>query len=353
MKTVQVPLGNRSYSIIIGHGVLAQLKLFLHQKFPGVTPIILTNPRVYRLHGHYVERTLGSSRVHWLIIPDGEKFKNLATVASLYNKLLKLGATRQSVLIAFGGGVIGDIGGFVAATFLRGIPYLQLPTTLLAQVDSSVGGKTGIDLDQGKNLVGAFYQPRFVLIDTTFLQTLPLRQLRCGLSEVVKYGCINSPTLFKYLETHPGPLLTKQPDALAKIIAQSVSIKANVVSRDEQEAGLRAILNFGHTLGHAIESLGGYQKVLHGEAVSMGMVYSTLYSHKLRLCTEITLNRLVALLKELGLPTKWPRHSPQNYLKKVLNDKKRTPSALNFIAIKKIGEVKIIPVSPKHLLGYL
>ncbi len=257
------------------------------------------------------------------------------------------------MLIALGGGVVGDICGFVAATYLRGIPFIQVPTTLLAQVDSSVGGKTGVDLPEGKNLIGAFYQPKLVLIDTDFLKTLPKRELICGFSEVIKYGILWDADFFKFLEQKSVSLLKLNPKDCETIIERSCAIKALIVSRDEKENGLRALLNLGHTLGHAIETLSGYSKYLHGEGVAMGMVYAALLSKQLGYLSAPQVNRICDLITSFGLPTDWPRLSSAKYRQAIERDKKSIGKKINYVAIKKIGRAFLLPLSPQEIVRYI
>lgn len=351
MKIIRVSLGKLSYPILIGKGIIKNLHSNLKKYLDLQNIIILTNPKIQKLYQKKINSIFkNKSTYHWLTIPEGENHKNLQTVEKLYHRLLALGANRKTGLIALGGGVIGDIAGFVAATYMRGIPYIQVPTTLLAQVDSSVGGKTGVDLPEGKNLVGSFYQPRFVLIDTDFLSTLPDREFLCGLSEVIKYGIIWDSVLFSFIEKNGKRILSHHPASLAKIIARSCEIKAHIVSRDEKEAGLRALLNFGHTLGHAVEALSGYQKIHHGEAVARGMVYATHLSSHLGLSTPQEVPRIKNLLEKIGLPTQLPSYLRNAYQRAVAKDKKSVGEKINFIALKKIGKVVIHPLTPQKIV---
>jgi 3-dehydroquinate synthase len=252
-------------------------------------------------------------------------------------------------VIALGGGVIGDLAGYAAATYLRGLPLIQVPTTLLAQVDSSVGGKTGVNLREGKNLVGAFYQPSLVVADIQTLKSLPPRQLRAGLSEVVKYGMIADSELFGYIESHLDQVLRGEEEPLAFLVARSCAIKAKVVEQDEREEGLRAILNFGHTVGHAIEAATGYRRLLHGEAVAIGMVVATALSVMRGLCAEDDLQRLRSLLRRIGLPTISPIELP-TILKSISYDKKIKNNMIYFVLTKGVGHVTVAPISDRHEL---
>lgn len=357
MKTIRVPLGSRSYDITIGRGAVRGLPRGLKRQFPSGRFVILTNRTIARLYRSKIDRILagahGSAPPRWIVIPDGERHKNLKTVSRIYDRLVGLNADRKTGLVALGGGVVGDIGGFVAATWLRGIPYVQVPTTLLAQVDSGVGGKTGVDLASGKNLVGAFYQPAWVCIDTDFLRTLPRREFLCGLAEVVKYGVIRDKPFFRFLEKNIGKILHLDHNALVHVIGRSLAIKAGIVSRDERESGLRSLLNFGHTLGHAIETLSGYGKIRHGEAISAGMVYSAVLSYERGLCNMGAVDRIYNLLQRIGLPVRWPACAKKRYARIIAVDKKGEGEKIRYIGIRGIGRVVVLPLTVKEIVRYL
>ncbi|MBI2340374.1 MAG: 3-dehydroquinate synthase [Deltaproteobacteria bacterium] len=354
MKTIRVPFGSRSYTITIGRGAVRDLPRGLKKHLPSGRFVVLTNRTIARLYRSRIERILKRTKpLAWIVIPDGERHKNLKTVAGIYDRLVKVQADRKTGLVALGGGVVGDIGGFVAATWLRGIPYIQVPTTLLAQVDSSVGGKTGVDLRSGKNLVGAFYQPAWVLIDTDFLKILPRREFLCGLAEVVKYGVIRDKQFFGYLEKNIGKILNLDHNALERIIGRSLKIKAEIVSKDERERGLRSLLNFGHTLGHAVETLSGYRKIRHGEAVSRGMVYSAILSYERGLCPMAEVSRLYNLLRKTGLPVRWPAYSKKAYARVMAADKKGVGKKIRYIGIRGIGRAAVLPLTAWEILRYL
>jgi len=354
MKQVRVPLGTRSYKITIGRGALSQLKSGLKKVLPSNRLVVLTNKTISRLYGRKLKKALPvGSDVSWIVIPDGEKYKNLKTMETIYHQLSKCKADRKTGLIAFGGGVVGDMAGFAASSYLRGMPYIQIPTSLLAQVDSSVGGKTGVDLPSGKNLVGAFYQPKWVLIDIDLLKTLPKREFLCGLSEVVKYGILWDEKFFSYLEKNIGKILKLNHNVLEHIIARCCAIKAEIVSRDEKEAGLRSILNLGHTLGHAIETLSGYSKIRHGEAISRGMVYALMFSYEKDLCSLEVIGRVTDLLKKIGLPIECPYYSKQKYAKVIALDKKAEGKRIRFIVVKKIGKVAPLELPISDVVQYL
>jgi 3-dehydroquinate synthase len=283
-------------------------------------------------------------------IPDGEEFKNSATLNKVYDGLLAAGVDRGSFIIALGGGVVGDLAGYAAATWLRGIPFVQVPTTLLAQVDSSVGGKTGIDHPKGKNLIGAFYQPRLVLIDVMTLRTLDKRQFRAGLAEVVKYGAAVDLKFFEYIENNIDAIIAMEPDALVEIIRRSCELKAHVVELDEKEAGLRAILNYGHTLGHAFESLSGYRGLVHGEAVAVGMALAAKVSSALGFCSRNDEDRIVALIGRCGLSVVIPEFDRQALLDLLAADKKSKSGSITFICNQGIGMYAMSQHTPEELL---
>ena len=277
-------------------------------------------------------------------IPDGEQYKNLDWANSIYTALLINSFDRKSALVALGGGVIGDLTGFAAATFMRGVPFIQVPTTLLAMVDSSVGGKTGVNHPMGKNMIGAFYQPKKVLMDLEVLRTLPKEELLSGMAEVIKYGVIRDSSFFEYLDTNREKILSLDPDALGYIISRSCEIKAEVVSADEREGGLRAILNFGHTVGHAIETAENYT-MRHGYAVAIGMVYASRLAHKTGLCDQSVPDRVETLIQSYGLPTDLSalsrKPSSAELMATMQIDKKAEGGKVKFVLPKKIGEVVI------------
>ncbi|MCC7345221.1 MAG: 3-dehydroquinate synthase [Deltaproteobacteria bacterium] len=351
-RALRVELGERSYPLYFQKNGIESLNLLLQRHCPAERVVLVTNSVVQRLHGAKIARHL--KRQHDLkaiVLPDGESFKTLKTVASVYAKLVEFKVDRKTPLIALGGGVIGDLVGFAAASFLRGIPFVQIPTTLLAQVDSSIGGKTGVDLPQGKNLVGAFYQPRFVLIDEAFLKTLKRREFVCGLAEVIKYAAIFDAKLFRGLEEHMEAILKGKGAGLEPVIRRCCELKAWVVERDEKETlGLRAKLNFGHTLGHAIESLTRYKKYTHGEAIAMGMVYAARRSVERAGLPEADVERLKALIARAGLPTEMPAFPKAAYRKALMQDKKRVSSRLHFVYLNKIGKSVVIPTPLDEIL---
>ena len=286
-----------------------------------------------------------------ITVPDGEEVKTLATVERIYNGLLDAGAERSTAIFALGGGVVGDMAGFAAATYLRGVPFVQVPTTLLAQVDASVGGKTGVNLPRGKNLVGAFYQPEAVLVDTATLGTLPERELRAGLAEVIKYGLIRDPGFFGWLEHHLQALLDREPDPLAEAIRRSCRNKAEVVADDERENGQRALLNLGHTFAHAIEAGTGYSPWLHGEAVAVGLVMAAEASWRLGRLSEADRDRTRALVEQAGLPTWGPSDLPvDRYLALMAVDKKVAEGRVRFVLLDAVGEALVTDDVPEEVL---
>jgi 3-dehydroquinate synthase len=344
MEKIWVDLAERSYNIFIGNNCLDEIgdKLTLFNLSPRMA--IISNPTVFSLYGESVSAAIKKAGFDLLTvtIPDGEEYKNLDTLKHIYNELLKYKLDRKSALIALGGGVVGDITGFAASTYMRGIAYIQLPTTLLAQVDSSVGGKTGVDHELGKNMIGTFWQPGLVWIDVETLTTLPRRELLAGLAEVIKYGVIYDEGLFTFLETGRDKILNLDRDALTYIIKRSCEIKAEVVSKDERESGLRAILNYGHTIGHAIETVTKYKKFLHGEAVAIGMHIEARLSMILDLINEAQVSRIKALLDAYGLPSAIPSdvNASSIFLSMQL-DKKAVAGELKFILPEEIGKVNI------------
>ena len=344
MEKIRVELGTRSYDIIIGRGLLKDIGKTLGTFDFSSKIALISNPTVYGFYGKEVSAAIRASG-HDLIevlIPDGEEYKSLADTEKIYEALLKAKLDRKSALIALGGGVIGDITGFAASTYMRGIDFIQVPTTLLAQVDSSVGGKTGVNHPLGKNMIGAFWQPRLVWIDTATLDTLPRREFLSGLGEVIKYGVIWDENFFAYLETNRDKILKLDPTALTYIIRRSCEIKAEVVSKDERESGLRAILNYGHTIGHAIETITGYKKYLHGEAVAIGMHMEAKLSHQVGLIDKKAVARIKALIDSYDLPSEIPDEiEMDDLLEKMQIDKKTVAGKMHFVLPEKVGSVKI------------
>ncbi len=336
MKTIRVDLGERSYPIIIGRGLMDG-HFVLADYVPGSDCLVVSNETVAPLYLDRLRQNLAGREVASISLADGESFKTLATMQTILDKLVASGANRDTAVIALGGGVVGDIAGFAAACYMRGVAFIQVPTTLLAQVDSSVGGKTGVNHEKGKNLIGAFHQPRVVLIDTDTLNTLPMREVRAGLAEVIKHGVICDPTFFAWLESNMTALLEKDPEALAHAIQRSCEIKAEVVAEDERETGRRAILNFGHTFGHAIERCLGYGEWLHGEAVAAGMIMAA----ELSGLEAADLSRLKNLVAAAGLPTEPPAIARERWLEAMGLDKKVQQKKLRFVLLRSLGEAYV------------
>ncbi|MGD0059655.1 MAG: 3-dehydroquinate synthase [Verrucomicrobiia bacterium] len=343
-QRVRVDLGERSYDILIGSGLLSQAAEYLRPLKLGKHGVIITDTNVESRYAGPLREALakGGITVEVLSVPAGEASKSLRQANRLFEKLPSLGLDRQSFVIALGGGVVGDLAGFVAASYLRGLALVQMPTSLLAQVDSSVGGKVGVNLPQGKNLVGAFYQPKLVLADTDTLATLPARELRSGFAEVIKHGAIRDAEFFEWLEREYKPVLALRPEAVTHVVRRCCEIKAEVVSADERESGLRAILNFGHTLGHAMEALSEYVGLLHGEAISMGMCCGARLSVKRAGLSEAEAKRLSDLIAASGLPTRLGgSFKVEQLLAAARLDKKARNGRLRFVLLKRLGEAVV------------
>jgi 3-dehydroquinate synthase len=343
LASITVGLGNRSYAIQFGYDNLAGIGGICRELKLGRSVALITNPTVGAFYRRHVEASLTAAgfSVYVVEIPDGEEFKTLETLEGIYSSLISAGLDRGACIVALGGGVVGDIAGFAAATFLRGIPFVQVPTTLLAQVDSSVGGKTGVNHELGKNLIGAFYQPAHVLVDVATLATLPRREYLSGLAEVVKYGVVLDSDFFDYIASHVPGLLAKETGALLHVTQRCCELKASIVEQDEKESGLRAVLNYGHTFGHAVETLTGYTRFSHGEAVAIGMVQAAKISEYLGYAEPAQTKRIVALLDQLELPTQLPSFSESDYIEALLRDKKVRNKGLSFICNHGIGEFRI------------
>lgn len=348
--SVEIPLQERSYFIDIGNGLLDGMGST--RALPKASAaFIITNETVGPLYGGQLANVLKNhyKYVHTVTLPDGEEFKTWQTLQKIFDALLEHGADRKTVLFALGGGVVGDMTGFAAASYMRGVPFIQVPTTLLAQVDSSVGGKTAINHPQGKNMIGAFYQPQMVVCDLETLDTLPERELAAGLAEVIKYGPISDMEFMQWLEDNMSDLLARDRTAMAHAVKRSCEIKAWVVGQDEREAGLRAILNFGHTFGHAIEAGMGYGAWLHGEGVAAGMVMAAELSKRLGMVDEAFVKRLRKLIERAGLPVRGPRIDEQDnagrYLQLMRIDKKSEAGEIRFVLIDGPGKAVVLPAS--------
>jgi len=342
MKTIRVNLAANSYNVYIDRNLLERIgDILIHEKGP-CKALLITDSNIDRIYSGIVTQSLVRNKfdVKPVILKPGEDQKTLETAFALYDACFDHKLDRNSLIVALGGGVVGDISGFIASTFMRGIPFIQVPTSLLAQVDSSIGGKVAVNHPKGKNMIGSFYQPKAVFIDTDTLSTLPAAELIAGLVEVVKYGVIRDAELFGYIEKNLSDILQLNHDALFRIIAVSCQIKANVVEKDEKETHLRAILNYGHTIGHAIEALTDYKKYRHGEAVAIGMLYATQIAREMGLANHTVFDRQLSLIKKLGLPL----HTglkPESIIKSLYTDKKVISGKLRFILPARIGEVII------------
>lgn len=343
MQKVRVDLGERSYDILIDSGILPNIGEAING-FAFSKVAVISNPTVFNLYGDVVINSLKNSGFEPLrvIIPDGEEYKNYNQTYQILTELLKNKLDRKSCLIALGGGVIGDITGFVASIYMRGVNFIQVPTTLLSQVDSSVGGKTGVNHELGKNMIGTFYQPKLVWIDIDTLKTLPKREVLCGIAEIIKYGVIWDEGLFEFLQNNRESILTLDPLPLTHIIRRSCEIKAEVVSNDERETGLRAILNYGHTIGHAIETETGYSRFLHGEAVAIGINIEARLSEIMGILDKNSVKRVKGIIDSFGLPSDLPEDlNTDKLISHMKLDKKVEAGEMKFILPEKIGKVKI------------
>ena len=353
-ETIHLELGARSYDIHIGRGLLKEVGVELTRlRCAGKVGVVTDR----NLAAHYlktVTRVLKASgyTVVPIVLPPGERTKTLRSIGTVMDALVNARFERSSTLLALGGGVIGDITGFAAAIYQRGIPFVQVPTSLVAQVDSSVGGKTGVDHPKGKNLIGAFNQPRAVLIDPATLRTLPHREWIAGLAEVIKYGVIEDESFFEYLERHIPSILTLSDAPVAQIVKRSCEIKAQVVSEDEREADRRRILNFGHTIGHALEALGGYRGLIHGEAVAVGMVYEADLARHLGYCDQNLVTRLRALVTTAGLPVRVPNVPFRALWDAMQQDKKVSAGTVYCVVPERIGAVRIVPLEKEQVRAW-
>ena len=347
MKTLPLDLGDRSYPIYIGAGLLDRPEL-LSRHIPGTRVAIVTNETVAPLYLARLRAHVVSLKPVEVVLPDGEQYKSLEVLNRIFDALLSARCDRRTTIIALGGGVIGDMAGFAAASYQRGVPFIQVPTTLLAQVDSSVGGKTGVNHPLGKNMIGAFYQPRAVIIDTDTLNTLPDRELSSGLAEVIKYGLIRDPEFFSWLEVNLDKLLARDPEALAYAIHRSCRNKAEVVAADERESGVRATLNLGHSFGHAIETGMGYGNWLHGEAIAAGMVMASDLSRRLKWLSAADVARVEKLIRRARLPVRAPGTlSAARFLELMAVDKKVLDGRLRLVLLKRLGEAVVTDDYPR------
>lgn len=347
-RRLEVRLDSRSYAIHIGSGLIDQPQI-LRPHVAGRTAAIVTNETVGPLYERRLAAALeqAGARTLSIVLPDGERFKNWETLERIFAKLLLARADRRTVIVALGGGVVGDMAGFAAATYQRGVAHLQVPTTLLAQVDSSVGGKTGINHPLGKNMIGAFHQPSVVVADTSTLDTLPERELAAGLAEVVKYGAIYDLAFLAWIEDHAEALRRREADALSHAIERSCEIKAAIVAEDERESGARALLNFGHTFGHAIESAVGYGRWLHGEAIAAGMAMAARFSARQGRIPAADAERLAALLGRLGLPERPPAIALERWIEFMGRDKKNEAGRITLVLLDGLGRGTVVRDSPQ------
>lgn len=352
-RELTVDLGERSYPIIIGSGLLGSTDLSPYVS--GSQVMIVTNDTVAPLYLDRIRSCFPDKHVDTVVLPDGEKFKDWQTLNRIFDRLLEKRHSRKTTLVALGGGVIGDMAGFAAACYQRGVPFIQVPTTLLSQVDSSVGGKTGINHPLGKNMIGAFHQPQMVLIDTDTLQTLPPREVSAGLAEVIKYGLIRNAGFLGWLENNMEALVGLEADALAEAIYRSCACKAEVVALDEREGGLRAILNLGHTFGHAIETFAGYGTWLHGEAVGTGMIMAADLSAREGMISGEDYRRAVDIILRAGLPQQPPADmTPEDFMRLMAVDKKNVDGALRLVLLRSIGDAFVTAdLRKEHLAATL
>lgn len=343
MKDILVNLGKDSYQIVIDKGILNQVGTLISKVIKPRKAIIVTDKTVASLYGNIVLNSLSECKfnVKLVSLELGEEQKSMVKAGELYESLFDHEMDRKSLLVALGGGVLGDLAGFVAATFMRGIPFVQIPTTLLAQVDSSIGGKVAVNHPRGKNMIGCFYQPKAVFIDTDTLKTLPKEEITAGMVEVIKYGMIKDAGFFEYIENHITEILALDDEALERIIYNSCKTKAYVVELDEKEEGIRAILNYGHTIGHALEALTSYKKYRHGDAVAIGMIYATKIAMEMNLTEESVLARQESLFRKLGLSRKDTELNPDDIVNILYQDKKTIDGKLRFILPVRIGDVVI------------
>ncbi|MFH0855193.1 MAG: 3-dehydroquinate synthase [Candidatus Omnitrophota bacterium] len=353
MRVIRVKLRSRSYDIVIGSGALCLLGKYAKKLGLGNSAYIITNPLVRKMCFSRLDKELKKSGLDFRVkvIPDTEKSKSIAVLSSVINDLARFDLKRRTFVIALGGGVVGDLSGLVASIYKRGIPYVQIPTTLLAQVDSAIGGKSAVDLEEGKNLIGAIYQPRVVLSDIGLLKTLPVRQLRSGLAEAIKYGIIKDIALFAYLERNYKDVLKTKREALQRVVGDSSRIKADIVQRDErEEKGLRTALNFGHSAGHAIEAASGFNKYTHGEAVALGMLVALEISRKLGLINNALNSRVEDVIRKAGLPTRINRVTLSRIIKVFYRDKKFIGAKNRLVLSAGLGRVKIIENVPWEVI---
>jgi 3-dehydroquinate synthase len=357
MKPVQrIPIktASRNYNVIIGSGVLADAGPLLCRelRLPAESCVVISSANVWKHWGETLAVSLDAAKLRWnkVLIPDGEPAKRLATLESAAEQMLAFGCDRSTLLLAFGGGVIGDIGGFLAASYMRGLRYVQIPTTLLAQVDASIGGKTGVNLEAGKNLLGSFHQPECVLVDPDVLSTLDHREYRAGLYEVIKSGAIADAQLFFHTEVHCDRILARDREAVLKCVEDSVRVKGGVVSQDERETGIRRHLNFGHTIGHALEAETHYDLLLHGEAVAWGMIAAARIAADLGRAPVAALDRIQKVVLSYGALPAIPAHD-SNIVARVASDKKTVSRTNHFVVVPQIGRAEVVSNVPQDIIA--
>jgi 3-dehydroquinate synthase len=343
LAVIKLKLKNNSYGIYVGAGILGRAGALLKPLTRGKSVMIVSNKKVYGLYGAKLKKSLAKHFIcHVHLIHDGEKYKTIETAAGILDACAKAGLDRSSTLVALGGGVVGDIAGFAAAVYMRGINIVQVPTTLLSQVDSSIGGKTGVDLKYGKNLAGAFHQPLFVVADVLTLKTQEPEEYKNGLAESIKHGIVMDAPYFKYIKQNREAIMNRKVGAMLRVVTQSVRDKAKIVEKDEKEKGLRAILNYGHTAGHAIEAAGGYKTLKHGQAIVIGMIIAARLAYKLKICDKNVLNEQIHIFNSFNLIKPLKNLKINNIIKRLYNDKKAINGKIRFVLTKKIGYVRLI-----------
>ncbi len=353
MREVWVDLGgDRSYKIIIAAGIMEETGRLLEKTTGQTRVMLISNPLVFSLYGERIVHALQAAglRVSTALIPDGEEYKNMQQVNNMLDEAVVAGLERSSLILALGGGVVGDLAGFAASIYQRGIRHIQVPTTLLSQVDSSVGGKTAVNHPRGKNMIGTFHQPALVIIDTMTLTTLAEREFLAGLGEVVKYGIIYDADFFQLLEEKALMLKNREQETVQEVVYQCVKIKSEIVAEDEKESGLRMILNLGHTFGHSLEKLGNYKNIKHGEAVAVGTLLASLLARELGLLDHRSVKRITALFEKLGIPLRLPPYKPEDIYEGMLNDKKVKDDVLRIVVPRGIGGYEIIDNPERNLL---
>jgi 3-dehydroquinate synthase len=352
---IQVALAVGSYHIVIEDDLLDHVGAHLASFATGAGAVVITNPLIRRLYGSRLLHSLKAEgfRVSIVTVPDGEQVKSMRWVNTILNELIRRRCERKTCLLALGGGVIGDLTGFSASIYLRGIPFVQIPTSLVAQVDASIGGKTGVNHPLGKNLIGTFYQPKLVVVDPRLLATLSLREYRAGLAEVIKYGVIKDAGFFDLLERDMSRVVMREAGSVSGLIRTSCGIKAEVVSEDEREGDRRRILNFGHTFGHAVETVSRYRRYKHGETVAMGMVAAARLATRLGMADRHVEERIEHLLRQAGLPTDLPKYPAGELLRAMRQDKKVVDRTIHFVLPTQIGQVAVVPVKDAEIRRFL